>query len=96
MMGCRTVAAIVRRPNVPRGSAVGGGPRQRRNTGRMFINLKPAASAAMPKVVEGLRKKLRAVPGIQVYLRRCRTCSWAAARARAATSTRCSRCRPAS
>ncbi|WP_457389735.1 efflux RND transporter permease subunit [Roseateles sp. P5_E1] len=67
------VAAIVRNdPNVfALSSAVGGGPSgSATNTGRMFINLKARNSReSMPKVLEGLRKKLRAVPGIQVYLR---------------------------
>ncbi|NCT83294.1 MAG: efflux RND transporter permease subunit [Comamonadaceae bacterium] len=67
------VAAIVRDdPNVAAlSSAVGGGPSgAASNTGRMFINLKPRGEREpMPKVLEGLRKKLRAVPGIQVYLR---------------------------
>ncbi len=40
------------------------------NTGRMFINLKPRAERpAMPQVLESLRKELRRVPGIAVYLR---------------------------
>jgi hydrophobic/amphiphilic exporter-1 (mainly G- bacteria), HAE1 family len=67
------VAAIVRNdPNVSAlSSAVGGGPSgSATNTGRMFINLKPRGEREpMPKVLEGLRKKLRAVPGIAVYLR---------------------------
>ena len=67
------VAAIVRDdPNVAAlSSAVGGGPSgSATNTGRMFINLKARGDREpMPKVLEGLRKKLRAVPGIQVYLR---------------------------
>ncbi len=67
------VAAIVRNdPNVKAlSSAVGGGGGGgSTNTGRMFINLKPRGEReAMPKVLEGLRKQLRAVPGIQVYLR---------------------------
>ena len=67
------VAAIVRNdPNVKAlSSAVGGGGGGGgTNTGRMFINLKPRGDReAMPKVLEGLRKQLRAVPGIQVYLR---------------------------
>lgn len=47
----------------------GGGGGGGTNTGRMFINLKPRGDRqAMKEVVEGLRKKLRAVPGIQVYL----------------------------
>jgi HAE1 family hydrophobic/amphiphilic exporter-1 len=67
------VAAIVRNdPNVAAlSSAVGGGPSgSATNTGRMFINLKPRGDREpMPKVLEGLRKKLRDVPGIAVYLR---------------------------
>ena len=67
------MAAIVRNdPNVAAlSSAVGGGPSgSATNTGRMFINLKPRGERQpMPQVLEGLRKKLRAVPGIAVYLR---------------------------
>jgi HAE1 family hydrophobic/amphiphilic exporter-1 len=67
------VAAIVRNdPNVAAlSSAVGGGPSgAATNTGRMFINLKARNQREpMTKVLEGLRKKLRAVPGIAVYLR---------------------------
>ena len=40
------------------------------NVGRMFINLKPRGEREkMPKVLEGLRKKARAVPGIALYFR---------------------------
>ncbi len=40
------------------------------NTGRMFINLKPRGERPpMKQVVEGLRKKLRSVAGISVFLR---------------------------
>jgi hydrophobic/amphiphilic exporter-1 (mainly G- bacteria), HAE1 family len=40
------------------------------NTGRMFINLKPRGERPpMKVVVEGLRKKLREVPGIAIYMR---------------------------
>ena len=40
------------------------------NTGRMFINLKPRAERPqMKQVIEGLRKKLRTVPGINVFMR---------------------------
>ena len=40
------------------------------NTGRLFLNLKPRAERApMKEVVEGLRKKLREVPGITVFMR---------------------------
>ena len=46
----------------------GGGGAQ--NTGRMFINLKPRSERPpMKTVVEGLRKKLREVPGIAIYMR---------------------------
>ncbi|RQO56912.1 acriflavine resistance protein B [Paucibacter sp. KBW04] len=47
----------------------GGGGGGNVNTGRLFINLKPRGERPpMPQVLEGLRKKLRAVPGIAVYL----------------------------
>jgi hydrophobic/amphiphilic exporter-1 (mainly G- bacteria), HAE1 family len=50
-------------------SAIGGG-NNTQNTGRMFINLKPRNEREkMNKVLEGLRKKVRAVPGIAVYFR---------------------------
>jgi HAE1 family hydrophobic/amphiphilic exporter-1 len=40
------------------------------NTGRMFINLKPRAQRPpMKQVIENLRRKLREVPGISVYMR---------------------------
>ncbi len=40
------------------------------NTGRMFVNLKPRAERPpMAQVVEQLRRKVRAVPGIQVFMR---------------------------
>ncbi|MCX7176550.1 MAG: efflux RND transporter permease subunit [Proteobacteria bacterium] len=57
-------------PNVANvGSVIGvGGATQ--NTGRMFLNLKPRAERqGMNAVLEGLRKKFRAVPGIAVYMR---------------------------
>ncbi|MDI4633184.1 efflux RND transporter permease subunit [Pelomonas sp. V22] len=53
-------------------AAVGGGPNATgaTNTGRMFINLKPRKERPpMVKVLESLRKDLRAVPGLQVFLR---------------------------
>jgi HAE1 family hydrophobic/amphiphilic exporter-1 len=64
------VAAIVRAdPNVATVNSVNGGGGAQ-NTGRMFINLKPRAQRQpMKQVVEGLRRKLREVPGITVYLR---------------------------
>ena len=53
------------------GAAVGGGGGGGNvNTGRLFINLKPRGERPpMAQVLEGLRKKLRSVPGIAVYLR---------------------------
>ncbi len=46
----------------------GGGGAQ--NTGRMFLNLKPRRDRPpMKEVIEGLRKKLRDVPGITVFMR---------------------------
>jgi HAE1 family hydrophobic/amphiphilic exporter-1 len=45
----------------------GGGGAQ--NTGRMFINLKPRSERpAMKQVIEGLRKELRAVAGLNVFM----------------------------
>ncbi|HEY6354342.1 MAG TPA: efflux RND transporter permease subunit, partial [Burkholderiaceae bacterium] len=39
------------------------------NTGRMFVTLKPRSQRApMSQVVDGLRRKVRAVPGIAVYM----------------------------
>ena len=50
------------------GSFTGGGGAQ--NTGRMFINLKDRKDRPpMKDVVEGLRKKLRAVSGVNVFMR---------------------------
>jgi HAE1 family hydrophobic/amphiphilic exporter-1 len=63
-------AAIVRDdPNVAAVSSFNGGGGSQ-NTGRMFILLKPRAERqAMNKVTEGLRRKLRDVPGIAVFMR---------------------------
>ena len=45
----------------------GGGPQ---NTGRLFLNLKPREQRPpMKEVVDGLRRKLREVPGITVFMR---------------------------
>ncbi len=67
------VAEIVRTDPAVAGvsSAVGGGPSGgATNAGRMFINLKPLGERPpMTQVLENLRKKFRAVPGIAVYLR---------------------------
>ena len=47
-----------------------GGVSGSQNVGRMFINLKPRAERpSMKTVVENLRRKLREVPGISVYMR---------------------------
>jgi HAE1 family hydrophobic/amphiphilic exporter-1 len=47
----------------------GGGGSATQNTGRLFINLLPRNQRApMDQVIEGLRKKLRSVPGIAVYM----------------------------
>ncbi len=47
-----------------------GGNSGSQNVGRMFINLKPRDQRPpMKQVVESLRKKLREVPGISVYMR---------------------------
>lgn len=67
------VAALVKDdPAVASVSAAvgGGGGGGNVNSGRLFINLKPRAERPpMKTVVENLRKKLRSVPGIAVYLR---------------------------
>jgi len=64
------VAAIIRDdPAVASVSSFNGGGGSQ-NTGRMFINLKPRAERPpMTQVVESLRRKLRAVPGIAVFMR---------------------------
>jgi HAE1 family hydrophobic/amphiphilic exporter-1 len=47
-----------------------GGAGGSQNVGRMFVNLKPRGQRPpMKQVVENLRKKLREVPGISVYMR---------------------------
>ena len=63
-------AAIVRDdPNVLAVSSFNGGTGSQ-NTGRLFILLKPRAERQqMSKVTEGLRRKLREVPGIAVFMR---------------------------
>jgi HAE1 family hydrophobic/amphiphilic exporter-1 len=63
------VAAIVQAdPNVATVSSFLGGGSNTQNTGRMFVNLKPLGERLpMKQVVEELRRKARAVPGIAVY-----------------------------
>ena len=57
-------------PNVDSVASVVGMGGSTQNTGRMFISLKPRAQRqSMSAVLEGLRKKFRAVPGIAVYMR---------------------------
>ncbi|OYU42941.1 MAG: acriflavine resistance protein B, partial [Burkholderiales bacterium PBB4] len=71
MLRLHESAAVIFRedPNVLSvGSFTGGGGAQ--NTGRMFINLKDRKDRLpMKDVVEGLRKKLRGVTGINVFMR---------------------------
>ena len=63
-------AAVIRAdPNVFTVSSFNGGGGAQ-NTGRMFINLKPHGQRQpMKQVVEGLRRKLREVTGITVFMR---------------------------
>ncbi|NDI86163.1 efflux RND transporter permease subunit [Undibacterium crateris] len=64
------VAKIIREdPNVATATSFNGGSGAQ-NNGRMFINLKPRDQRKpMKEVVDGLRKKVAAVPGITVFLR---------------------------
>jgi HAE1 family hydrophobic/amphiphilic exporter-1 len=51
-------------------SITGGPANSGTNTGRMFVNLKPRGERApMKKVLESLRKDLKDIPGLAVYLR---------------------------
>jgi HAE1 family hydrophobic/amphiphilic exporter-1 len=63
------VASILRDdPHVATVSSFSGGGAQ--NTGRMFLNLKPRSERPpMKEVIEGMRQKLREVPGISVFMR---------------------------
>jgi HAE1 family hydrophobic/amphiphilic exporter-1 len=66
------VADVLRNdPNVASlAYAVGSNSNSTQNTGRMFMNLKPRDERLpMPKLLERLRKEVRAVPGIAVYFR---------------------------
>ena len=64
------VAKVFREdPNVATVNSFNGGGGSQ-NTGRLFINLKPRGEREpMKAVVEGLRKKLREVPGVSVFMR---------------------------
>jgi HAE1 family hydrophobic/amphiphilic exporter-1 len=63
-------ASIIRSdPAVERVSSFNGGSGAQ-NTGRMFVGLKPRGERKSAKeVIEGLRGKLRAVPGLRVFMR---------------------------
>ena len=64
------VAALLRAdPAVASVTSFNGGQGSQ-NVGRMFINLKPRSERPpMKQVIEGLRKKLRSVPGINAFIR---------------------------
>lgn len=71
MVQLQAMAAEVIRnhPAVASVSSFNGGSGSQ-NTGRMFLNLKPRGERpAMKQVVEDLRRKLRALPGITVFMR---------------------------
>ena len=73
MVRLQTEAAAIVRNNVNIDglvSIVGGGASSGSNTGRMFVNLKPRGERGnMKEVVESLRKDLRNIPGLAVFLR---------------------------
>ncbi|NDG42658.1 MAG: acriflavine resistance protein B, partial [Betaproteobacteria bacterium] len=64
------VAALLRAdPSVATVTSFNGGQGSQ-NTGRLFINLKPRDQRPpMKQVIEGLRKKLRTIPGINAFMR---------------------------
>jgi HAE1 family hydrophobic/amphiphilic exporter-1 len=65
----RAAAVIRDDPNVLAVSSFNGGSGSQ-NTGRMFVLLKPRAERQqMKQVIEGLRRKLREVAGIAVFMR---------------------------
>ncbi|MGH6623207.1 MAG: efflux RND transporter permease subunit, partial [Burkholderiaceae bacterium] len=65
----RAAAVIRADPNVNNVSSFNGGGGAQ-NTGRMFVSLKPRSERLpMKQVVEGLRRKLRDVAGINVFMR---------------------------
>ncbi len=71
MVGLQELVALVFRAdaNVAAVSSFNGGGGAQ-NTGRMFITLKPRGQRApMKQVIEGLRRKLREVAGISVFMR---------------------------
>ena len=65
----RAAAVFRADPNVAAVSSFNGGTGSQ-NTGRMFVTLKPRSERQpMKQVVEALRRKLRDVPGINVFMR---------------------------
>ncbi|MBX3622438.1 MAG: efflux RND transporter permease subunit [Rhizobacter sp.] len=65
----RVAAIVMADPAVDTVTSINGGSGAQ-NTGRMFVSLKPRAERPpMKQVVEGLRRKIREVPGISVFLR---------------------------
>lgn len=73
MVRLQTEAAEIVRKNIHTDgvvSIVGGGASSGSNTGRMFVNLKPRDERVnMKAVLESLRKDLRNIPGLSVFLR---------------------------
>lgn len=73
MVRLQTEAAEIVRNNVNIDglvSIVGGGAGSGSNSGRMFVKLKPRSERGnMKEVVESLRKDLRDIPGLAVFLR---------------------------
>ena len=67
----RAAELVQNDPNVESSiSVVGGGASSGRNTGRIFIILKPKSDRAkMAKIMEGLRQKFKEIPGLVVYMR---------------------------
>ena len=71
----QAAAVVAADPNVEAfmsfmGSGGGGGPQQAVNQGRMFMRLKPRGERKLTpeQIIEELRPKLDAVPGIKTYL----------------------------
>ncbi len=65
----RVVAIFLDDPNVTSVNSFNGGSGAQ-NSGRLFLNLKPRGERLpMPQVIEELRRKLREVPGITIFMR---------------------------
>ncbi len=64
-------AAILRAdPSIARVSSFSGGGNGAQNSGRMFVAFKPRSERPSAKqIIERLRKELRAVPGLRVFMR---------------------------